>query len=161
IRLEEVRTRVAEAEELMGTGRTDEAIARLTELVEHPRFEIFAETTEGRAAVFRLGDALGAAGVYEPARAYLRRVVKSKGAWTDNNGAYARRAVRRLVEIALESQNFDGGQSDVKDVPPDAPQEIQGDIHYMLGRAREAAGDREGALVEYSKVPQRSRYWAQ
>src|SRR5262245_56114389 len=35
LRLEDVRARVAEAEELAGVGRTDEAIGRLTEMVEH------------------------------------------------------------------------------------------------------------------------------
>lgn len=160
IRLEDVRDRVAEAEQKLSAGRTDEAIARLTDLVEHPKFELFAETEEGRAAVFRLGDALATAGIYEPARAYLRRVLKGPKAW-ENGGTWARRAVRRIVDVALESQNFEGGTYDVKEVPATAPEEIRGDVHYMNGRAREAAGDADGALAEYTQVTQRSRFWAQ
>ena len=37
---EQLTERVAEAEALVSTGRTDEAIARLTEIVEHPRFDL-------------------------------------------------------------------------------------------------------------------------
>ena len=97
--------RVAEAEQLMAAGRVDEAIARLAELVEDPQFDLFADSEEGRAAVFRLGDALATAALYEPARSYLRRVLEAKGAW-DAGGTWARRAVRRLVDIALESEEF-------------------------------------------------------
>src|SRR5215470_7518633 len=75
LRLDDVRARLADAEVLVQAGRRDEAIARLTELVSHPRFEPFAENDEGLAAVTLLGDALASAGAYEPARAYLRRVV--------------------------------------------------------------------------------------
>src|ERR1700733_4388923 len=61
LRKEDVAARVAEGEELMATGRVDEAIARLGELVEHPQFDLFAESEDGRAATFRLGDALATA----------------------------------------------------------------------------------------------------
>src|SRR5436309_2015111 len=49
--LEDVRTRLADAEDLVRSGRLDEAIARLTDLVESPPFDPFAENDEGRAAV--------------------------------------------------------------------------------------------------------------
>ncbi|MGH7296249.1 MAG: hypothetical protein ACRELB_15010, partial [Polyangiaceae bacterium] len=75
LRKEDVAARVAEGEQLMAAGRVDEAIARLAELVEHPRFDLYAESEDGRAAVFRLGDALATAGLYAPARGYLRRVI--------------------------------------------------------------------------------------
>src|SRR4051812_188269 len=77
-RLDDVAARVAEGEDLVRTGRTDEAIARLTELVEDPRFAPFAEDDAGRAAIFRLGDALAVAGVFDSARAYLRRVLAAE-----------------------------------------------------------------------------------
>jgi tetratricopeptide (TPR) repeat protein len=160
LRLEDVQARVAEAEAFMTTGRTDEAIARLTDLVEHPKFDLFANTEDGRAAVFRLGDALATAGIYEPARAYLRRVLKTNGAWI-GSAPYARRSVRRLVDIALESQNFVGGTSDLQDLPTSTPAEVMGDIHYMNGRGKEAAADPDGALAEYAQVPQSARFWAQ
>jgi hypothetical protein len=160
LRREIVGARVAEAEQLMAAGRVDEAIARLAELVEHPQFELFADSEEGRAAVFRLGDALATAALYEPARVYLRRVLATKGSW-DGGGTWARRAVRRLVDIALESQEFAPIARDLDAVPPSAPEEVRGEIAYMNGRALEAAGNPDGALAAYANVTQRCRFWAQ
>src|SRR5262249_4902730 len=34
-------------------------------------------------------------------------------------------------------------------------------IAYLNGRARELAGDRDGALAAYATITQRSRFWAQ
>jgi hypothetical protein len=148
----------------MAAGRVDEAIARLAEVVEHPQFELYADYDEAHAAVFRLGDALATAGIYDAARGYLRRTIEAKGAW-DNLGAgggiWARRAVTRLVDIALESQDFDLVSKDLASVPPNAPDEVRGEIAYMNGRALEAAGNPEGALAAYGVVPQRCRFWAQ
>ncbi|MGH7327011.1 MAG: hypothetical protein ACREJX_01550, partial [Polyangiaceae bacterium] len=111
--LDEVGARVAAGEDLMRAGRFDECVALMTELVEHPRFSSFEEYEEGRAAVYLLGDALASTGAYEPARGYLRRVLTTKGAW-DNRATYARRAVRRLVEIAIESEHYQAGMDDLK-----------------------------------------------
>jgi hypothetical protein len=160
LRREDVQARVAEGEQLMASGRVDEAIARLAEVVENPKFELFASTEEGRAAVFRLGDALAAAGIHESARVYLRRAITAPGAW-DGDATWARRAVRRLVDVALESQEFAAVASDLAAVPAGAPEEVRGDIAYMNGRAREAAGDPDGAMGAYAQVTQRSRFWAQ
>jgi tetratricopeptide (TPR) repeat protein len=160
LRREDVSARVAESEELMGAGRVDEAIARLAELVEHPQFELFADNEEGRAAIFRLGDALAAAGIHEPARAYLRRSLESKGAW-DGEGIWARRAVRRLVDIALESEQYSVIARDLAGVPATAPEEVRGEIAYMNGRAQEAAGNPDAAVAAYATVSQRCRFWAQ
>jgi tetratricopeptide (TPR) repeat protein len=160
LRREDVQARVAEGEQLMSSGRVDEAIARLAEVVENPKFELFANTEEGRAAVFRLGDALASAGIHDAARAYLRRSITAPGSW-DGDATWARRAVRRLVDVALESQEFAAVSSDLAAVPASAPEEVRGDIAYMNGRAREAAGDRDGAVGAYAQVTQRSRFWAQ
>jgi tetratricopeptide (TPR) repeat protein len=160
LRLEDVSARVAEAESLMGAGRIDETIARLGEMVENPEFEAFAEYEDGRAAIFRLGDALATAGIDEPARTYLRRVLESNGAWQDR-ATWARRAVRRLVEVALESGDFEGVSKDLASVPATAPEEVRGEIAYLNGRAKEARGDPRGALSAYALVTQRSRFWAE
>jgi hypothetical protein len=160
LRREIVSARVAEGEQLMATGRVDEAIARLVELVEDPQFDLFADSEEGRAAVFRLGDALATAGLYEPARTYLRHAIEAKGAW-DAGGIWARRAVRRLVDIALESQEFAAVAADLQSVPASAPEEVRGEIAYMNGRAQEAAGHPDAALAAYAGVTQRCRFWAQ
>jgi tetratricopeptide (TPR) repeat protein len=157
---EDVSARVAEAEQLVGDGRIDEAIARLAELVEHPQFDLFADTLEGRAAVFRLGDALAAAGVYDAARVYLRRVLAAKGAW-DGNGIWARRAVRRLVDIALDGEDYVAVERDLQSVPAAAPEEVRGEIAYMNGRGHEASGNPDAALTAYASVTQRCRFWSQ
>jgi hypothetical protein len=175
IRLEDVSARVAEGEQLVHAGRVDDAIARLGELVENPQFYLFADSDEGRAAVFRLGDALAIARIDEPARAYLRRLLETGGTsealplpdqspgvgWGGSRGTWARRAVSRLVDVALESGEFAAGAKDVAAVPANAPEEVRGEIAYMSGRAKEAGGDRDGALASYSLVTQRCRFWAE
>lgn len=160
LRREDVGARVAEGEQLLTAGRVDEAIARLVEVVEHPQFELYAQYDEGRAAVFRLGDALAVAGIHEAARGYLRRVIESRGAW-DGGGIWARRAVTRLVDVALEGDDFDAVGKDLQSVPSTAPEEVRGEIAYMNGRAQEAAGNPDGALAAYKTVSQRCRFWAQ
>ncbi len=157
---DDVRARDAEAEDLLRVGRVDEAISRLLEMVESPQFAPFAENDVGRAAVFLLGNAYATAGVNEPARAYLRRVLTAHGAW-DNGGIYARRAVRRLVEMGISSEKYDAAVSDLASVPSTAPEETLGEVAYLRGRADEAKGDPDAALTEYAKVTQRSRFWAQ
>ncbi len=166
LRREDIGARVAEGEQLIATGRVDEAIARLVAIVESPDFDRFSDLEEGRAAVFRLGDALAVAGINEPARMYLRRVVEAKGAWDAGvvgaaASVWARRAVRRLVDVALESRDFAAVADDLKNVPPTAPEEVRGEIAYMTGRAQEAAGNPDAALAAYGAVTQRSRFWAQ
>jgi hypothetical protein len=94
LRKEDVTARVAEAEQLMNAGRVDEAIALLAALVERPQFDLYAESEDGRAAVFRLGDALAQAGIFAPARVYLRRTIEARGAW-EGAATWARRGVRR------------------------------------------------------------------
>ncbi len=160
LRKEDVALRVAEGEQLMASGRVDEAIARLGELVEHPQFDLYADTEDGRAATFRLGDALATAGLYAPARGYLRRVIEARGAW-DGNATWARRAVRRMVDVALESEEYAVVFQDLAGVPTSAPAEVRGEIAYMNGRAQEAAGSPEAALAVYATVPPQCRFWAQ
>ena len=160
LRKEDVAARVAECEVLLGAGRVDEAISRMVEVVEHPQFDLYADTDDGRAAVFRLGDALATAGIYESARGYLRRSIEAKGAW-DNGGTWARRAVRREVDIALESEEWANIGKDLQGVPSTAPEEVRGEIAYMNGRAQEAAGSPDAALQDYGTVTQSCRFWAQ
>lgn len=160
LRVEQIGARAAEAEALLSSGRHDEAVAKLTETVEHPSFALNAESTEGRAALYLLGHALATAGVHESARAYLRKSLAQKDAWAAS-GAYARRAVRRLVEIALEDRAYAKGLEDLQGVPASAPDEVKGELAYVQGRAKEAAGDPDGALAAYAQVPQTSRFWSQ
>ncbi len=160
LRKEDVAARVAEGEDLMTTGRVDEAVARLAELVEHPQFDLYADSEEGRAAVFRLGDALASAGITQAARGYLHRVIEAKGAW-DGRATWARRAVRRLVDVALTSEEYAEVAKDVAGVPASAPEEVRGEVAYMNGRAQEAAGNPDAAVASYSTVGQSCRFWAQ
>ncbi len=158
--LDALSARLSDAEELRSSGRTDEAIAKLIELVEHPRFVAFAQNDAGRAALVALGDALASAGATGPARAYLRRALTARGAW-DGNATSSRRAVGRLVEIALETQNYAEGLDDLKSLPAALPEETRGEVSYLTGRAREGAGDPSAALAAYAFVTQRSRFWSQ
>lgn len=160
MRIEVVAERVADAEALISAGRNDEAIAKLVEIVEHPRFESIAGTQEGQAALYLTGHAHASAGVHETARAYLRKSLAQRGVW-EQYGAYARRAVRRLVEIALDTRQFAAGQKDLEAVPANAPAEVRGEIAYLVGRAKETAGDADGAIASYGQVPQTSRFWSQ
>lgn len=157
---ERLSERVAEAEALISSGRNDEAISKLTALVEHPRFDTSAETPEGRAALYLLGHALASAGITESARAYLRRSISSRGSW-EQYGPYARRAVHRLVEVALDTRAFDQGLKDLAAVPSNAPPEVRAELAYLRGRAKQATGDVDGALAAYAEVPQTSRFWSQ
>jgi hypothetical protein len=92
-----LREELTKIEEMLATGRRDEAIGDLVYLVESPRFEAFATTDEGRVAVYLLGDALGRAGAYEPARGYLIRLLAA----SPSDGTY-RRAVASLADRARE-----------------------------------------------------------
>jgi len=168
--LDDVAAHVAEAETFISTGRLDEAIARLTDLVESPTFEPFAENEEGRAAVYLLGDALASAGAFDPARAELRRVIALPGAWDDASvpgaarnarATWAHRATRRLVEIGLETERWQQALNDLAAVPATAREETHGEVLYVTGRAREAAGDPDGAIAAYAQVTQASRWWSQ
>ncbi len=160
MRVEYVAARVAEAEGLVAAGRHEAAIGKMTEVVEHPKFALVAETQEGRAALYLLGHALAEGGIHDSARAYLRRSIAQKGAW-DHYGPYARAAVRGLVEIALETRTYDIGLTDLAVVPHTAPPEVRGEIAYVTGRAKEAGRDLDGALKAYGQVPQTSRFWSQ
>ena len=46
-------------------------------------------------------------------------------------------------------------------IPASAPEETRGDIAYVTGRAREDAGDPDGAMSAYASVARSSRFWAQ
>ena len=158
--LDDVQARDAEGEDLLRAGRVDEAVSRMLDLVESPQFQPFANDEAGRAAIFLLGDAYARAGAYQPARAYFRKLLNQNGAW-EKTATYARRAVRRLVEVGIETRHFQDAQDDLKMVPQSAPEETRGEIAYLNGRAAEARNDPDGALVAYAQVTQRSRFWAQ
>lgn len=147
---------LAQIEEKLLAGRRDEAIADLTYIVESPRFEPFASSEPGRAAVFLLGDALGRAGAHEPARAYLRRLLGSP-----TSDTWFRRAVGSAVDLALESDKPQLFLSDLEPVEARAPEEAQGEIEYLRGRIAELEGAPDRALAAFAKVSERSRFWAQ
>jgi predicted transcriptional regulator len=151
-----LRDELGPIEEKIADGRRDEAIGDLVYLIEQPRFEPFASSEEGRAAVFLLGDALGRAGAYEPARAYLGRLLTG-----DPKDTTYRRTVRSLVEIGLESDQPDTFLKDLEKVPASAPEEVRGDVAYLKGRAAEKKHDKTAALAAYAGVAPTSRYWAQ
>jgi hypothetical protein len=151
-----LQTDLAAIEEKLLNGRRDEAIADLVYLVESPRFDAFAKTEEGRAALFLLGDSLGRAGAVEPARGYLLRLFE--GAPGDT---WFRRAADSLVDFGLEADRPETLLQDLDKIEAHAPPEVQGDIEYLRGRTAELRADRKKALEAYGKVGERSRFWAQ
>lgn len=143
-------------EEKLATGRRDEAIGDLVYLIESPRFEPFASSEEGKAALFLLGDALASAGALQPARGYLTRLLKG-----DPGDTTYRRAVHSLVDAGLTSDRPEVILKDLDAVPPSAPDELTGDVSYLRGRAAELGKNRADALAAYEKVGEKSRFWAQ
>src|SRR6185503_10999908 len=117
----------------------------------------YADSDEGHAATYALGDALASAGAHEPARGYLKRLLPLSP--TDT---YARRAVRRLAEIAIDTENIAPILEDLRAVPAAGqPDETRGEIAYLSGRARELSGDPDGAFKFYAQITEKSRFWAQ
>ena len=151
-----LREELSAAEAKLADGRRDEAIGDLTYLVESPRFAPFEKSDEGRTLVFLLGDALGRAGATLPARAYLKRLLAG-----DPNSSWYRRGVRTLVDLGLESDRPEPFVEDLGTLAPGASDELRGDVAYLRGRTLERRGQAEPALVEYAKVTELSRFWAQ
>jgi hypothetical protein len=154
--IQRLQTELPAIEEKLSSGRRDEAIGDLVYLVESPRFEPFAGSEEGKAALFLLGDALGGAGAIQPARGYLTRLLKG-----DPGDTAYRRAVHSLVEAGLASDRPEVLLKDLEAVPPSAPEELRGDISYLRGRAAELGKKPNEALAAYAKVGEKSRFWAQ
>lgn len=152
-----LRAELEKIEAKLFDGRRDEAIGDLVYFVESPRFDAFAESDEGRAARFLLGDALGRAGAYGPARGYLRKLLSGK-----TGDTWYRRAVRSLVDFGLESGRPNMFLKDLRSVSSKSlPEELRGDIAYLRGRDAELKSKPARALSEFGKVTPRSRFWAQ
>lgn len=151
-----LREELSQIELMIEQGRRDEAIGNLVYLIESPRFKAFAASDEGRNARYLLGEALGRAGAYEPARGYLKPLLQA-----DPNDIWFRRAARSLVDFGLESETPEVFVEDLRAVPGSAPPELLGDISYLKGRAAERNKDKKGALAHYARVNEKSRFWAQ
>jgi hypothetical protein len=151
-----LQSELSQVEDKILAGRRDEAIADLVYLVESPRFDPFEKSGEGRAALFLLGDSLGRAGAYEPARAYLVRLLSGSP-----NDTWFRRATDSLVDLALECDRPRPILQDLSKIESSAPPEVQGDISYLRGRVAELSGKPDEALGAYARVGERSRFWAQ
>jgi hypothetical protein len=154
--IQRLREELPVIEEKLESGRRDEAIGDLVYLIESPRFEPFASSEEGKAALFLLGDALADAGALQPARGYLTRLLKENPSDTSY-----RRAVHSLVDAGLAGDRPEVILKDLDVVPSSAPEELTGDVNYLRGRSAELAKKREEALSAYAKVGERSRFWAQ
>lgn len=166
LRLVDVANRTAEGEALLQQGRVDDAITAWTELVEHPRFALFEGDDAGRATLLHLGEAMVQVGVPEAARFWFRKVLAS-AARDESALADGRRALRGLVDVALASGSHGTAAEDLAAASPPhgaflrGRSDVQGELAYVRGRGREAAGDGAGALLEYRSVPATSRFWSQ
>jgi hypothetical protein len=154
--IQRLRDELPGIEEKLVAGRRDEAIGDLVYLIESPRFEPFASSEEGKTALYLLGDALAGAGATQPARGYLTRLLQG-----DPGATSYRRAVHSLVDAGLASDRPGVILKDLEAVPPNAPEELSGDVNYLRGRAAELAKKSDEALAAYAKVGVRSRFWAQ
>lgn len=154
--LQRLRDDLSAIEDKLASGRRDEAISDLVSLVESARFEPFKDSDEGRAAVYWLGDSLGRGAAYQPARGYLSRLLSASP-----NDLWYRRAVHSLVDFALESDDPDPIAKDLETVSAAAPEEVRGDIDYLMGRIAERARRPDAALAAYAKLSPKSRFWAQ
>jgi hypothetical protein len=154
--VQRLREELPNIEEKLAAGRRDEAIGDLVYLVESPRFEPFAGSEEGKAALFLLGDSLAGAGALQPARGYLTRLLKG-----DPGDTAYRRAVHSLVDAGLASDRPEVILKDLELVPTAAPDELSGDVNYLRGRAAELGKKSDEALAAYAKVGEKSRFWAQ
>lgn len=151
-----LREELNRIEQKLNDGRRDEAIGDLVYLVESDRFEPFSQGEEGRAARFLLGDALGRAGAYQPARGYLLPLLVG-----DASDLWYRRSVRSLVDIGLGSGDPEPFVAALGSLPAGTPAELVGDVNYLRGRSHERKREYQAALGEYAKVGERSRFWAQ
>lgn len=151
-----LKDELREVEAKLGEGRRDEAIGQLVYVVESDRFDAFANTEEGRACLFWLGDSLGRAGAQLPARGYLERLLTVPKA-----DLWFRRAVRSLVDFGLESDNPTDFLKALEAAKAKAPPEQRSDIAYLEGRAHERMKRPTQALAAFARVAPRSRFWAQ
>lgn len=153
---EQLAAIIETAEAQLSLGRRDEAITVLAAVVESSRFAPLAGLSEGRAAVYLLGDALGRAGAYGMARGYLTRLIQ-----TPKNDSWYRRSVARLVDLALESGDPGAFVASLAGLPPPAGAPWSGDIAYLTGILHERADRPREALAAYGAVAPESRFWAQ
>jgi hypothetical protein len=144
------------AEAHLAVGRRDEAIAVLAAVVESSRFRPLAELEEGRAATFLLGDALGRAGAYGIARAYLSRLLAPS-----KQDSWYRRSVSRLVDLGLESGDPADFVAALPKITAGTAAPWAGDVAYLTGILHERAGQAPEALAAYAAVSEQSRFWAQ
>ncbi len=155
---EALRAQITAAEDLVRDGKRDEGISRLVGLIESRAFESFLGSDEARAALYALGDAHADLGLFAPARAYLRRTILDRGAF-DPGSSFGRRAARRLVDVALETRQFQRGVEDLAGAP--VTDDLRIEAAFLAARAKETGGDVDGALATYMTVPQTSRFWSQ
>ncbi len=154
---ERLRNELALAEEKLAAGRTGEVIADVAGLVESSRFDAFRDTVEGRSLRLVLGEALGRTGADAPARAYLVPLIAEK----KTLDLPARRAVRAMVELGLESDEPEAFVAALTPYEKSLPEELAGDVAYLRGRSLEKAGRLDEALSALRLVEPRSRFWAQ
>jgi hypothetical protein len=153
---EKLRAVLQSAEAQLGMGRRDEAIAILAGVVESARFAPLKTLDEGRAAVFTLGDALGRAGAYPMARAYLTRLIQNSPV-----DSWYRRAVSSLVDFGLAGGEPEAILATLSGLPAGPEEPWAGDVAYLHGVLWERMGRSSEALAAYRQVNARSRFWAQ
>ena len=147
---------------LIRTGRIDEAIARCS-ISSSTRSSTVRETTKGSRGALSPRPCARARGRYRRrARVFpTRRSPRARGS---NDGPYARRAVRRLVEIAHRDRRATTRAMDDREGVPArrAPEETRGEIALPpRPRRRRPRAIPTARSPRTRRSPQTSRFWSQ
>ncbi|MCC7539649.1 MAG: hypothetical protein IT379_25730, partial [Deltaproteobacteria bacterium] len=137
----------------------DETTLLLFEVVESPRFADFSDLDDFRGAEFMLAGALSRLGAARTAARYLDRIL-ARGP----SDAYFAPAVRRYVDLALETGDFAGVERSLSAAigsrTASLSADSQNELRYLRARLLEANGDAAGAERAYAGITRRSRFYA-
>lgn len=150
----ELRSMLAKAESLALSGRHEDAVVLLYELVESPRFADYEGLEEMSAARYVLGTSLHALGAEASARRYLRHVIDQG---PDN--PYFAPAFRAYGDVALASHDLAAVNEALAQLPFPLPEDAKDEQRYLRGRERLEHGDDARAKAAFAEISTRSRFY--
>ena len=151
-----MKKELSAAEALLRDGAAIDAAVALYAIVESPRFRDFGDSVEYQNAEYYLGVALGRAGAYRSALDVLARVL-TRGP----RATYFAPAHRRMVDIALETRDYDGVLARLsKTTRSDMPIEAAGEQAYLRARIAYDTGKLDAAEGLLVPISRRSRLYS-
>jgi hypothetical protein len=156
--LERLREVLAASEEQLVRGDARAASVGLFGIVESPRYRPYADSVPYQSAELLLGRALLRGGAQLSAERYLLRLLARGPA-----GAFFVPAQRALVDVALESRQYQRLLSALEAVPLQGkplPDDSFAERAYLRGRVRYQQGDLDGAAAAFARVGRQSRLYA-